>query len=99
MRGPGSPAEWPRNTYHSGIRCGQPRGPAVAHVTVRSSARKAAASASLILICSRRLTSGGRGCDVGLAQARDGRTDGLAGVIRLEHGGVPRFSEDLADKP
>src|SRR5664280_3673285 len=45
-----------RSTYQSGIRCGQPRGPVVAQVTVRSSARNEAASASLILICSRRLT-------------------------------------------
>ena len=54
--GPARPRARRRRTYHSGIRCGHPRGPMVAQVTVRSSARNAATSASDILICSRRLT-------------------------------------------
>ena len=39
---PGLARRRSRSTYHSGIRCGQPRGPSVAQVTVRSSARNAA---------------------------------------------------------
>src|SRR5664279_1729293 len=69
MRGPGSPAECPRSTYHSGIRCGQPLWPIVAHVTVRSSARKPATSAAVILICSLRLMRGAY-CQAGWSLAR-----------------------------
>jgi hypothetical protein len=45
-----------RTTYQSGMRCGKPRGPIVAQVTMRSSSRNARTSASDMVIWSRRLT-------------------------------------------
>jgi len=42
-----------RSTYQSGIRCGQPSAPTVAHVSVRCSSRNARTSASLIAMAAR----------------------------------------------
>src|SRR6185369_17415264 len=44
----------PSRTYHSGIRCGRPPGPIVAHVNTRSSSRKRASSGSDIVMLLRR---------------------------------------------
>src|SRR5438105_7379190 len=140
-----------RSTYQSGIRWGQPRGPSVAQMTVRSCASNEVTSASVILIRWRRLTAGqawrregarcaslrrrvgrarvaaglpsgdlggalapGRGAarfarrtagaarprrTVGLLHARHRGADGVARVLRREHGGVARFLEDLAHEP
>ena len=68
----GSPS---RTTYQSGIRCGQPSRPTVARITVRCSSRKAASSASVMRIWSRRLTPRATRREVrgGLAHAPRGR--------------------------
>src|SRR3954454_8810024 len=85
-----------RRTYQSGMRCGHPRGPFVAHITVRSSSRNARTSSSDILIWSRRLMGAN---PTRSAQLRDRVAHRLARVVRLEHGRVARLGEHAAHEP
>src|SRR5205085_3163121 len=67
----------------------------VATITVRCSSRKAASSASVMRIWSRRLTARRlRRREVG-----GGGPNRLAGVLGLQHGGVAGLLEDLAHEP
>src|SRR3954462_3298739 len=75
-----------RTTYQSGIRCGQPSVPTVAHVSVRSSERKASTSSPLIAIGERRLTSRRSG-----DEPFGGGENRLAGVGGFEHDRVARL--------
>src|SRR5205807_285122 len=99
-----------RTRYHSGIRCGQPRGPCVAQVTTRCSSRKAEISSADMTICARRLLTRDpgrkfdrrRSLSAGAGARADrlrGDADGLASVLGLEHHGVTGLLEDLTCQP
>src|SRR3954451_10104876 len=85
-----------RSTYQSGMRCGHARGPFVAQITVRSFSRNPRTSSSDILIWSRRLMGAN---PTRSAQLRDRVAHGLARVVRLEHGRLPRLGEHAAHEP
>src|SRR3954470_2897696 len=90
------PSPVARTTYQRGMRCGHPRRPFVAQITVRSSPRNASTSSSDILIWSRRLMGAN---PTRSAELRDRLAHGLARVVRLEHGRVARLGEHAAHEP
>src|SRR3954447_69118 len=91
-----APSPVGRCTYQSGMRCGHPRGPFVAQITVRSSSRNARTTSSDILIWSRRLMGAN---PTRSAQLRARVAPRLARVVRLEHGRVARLGEHAAKEP